>query len=274
MPRVREYHRPDRLPAALELLRRRSPRTVALAGGTWLTPRLGTEIRAEAVVDLSALGLDGIEDSATSIRLGAMTTLQAVMEDGACRSLVTGILSETARREAALNVRNAATVGGSVMVCPVESEFILALLALGAAVTIQTTETTTLPLSSFLARRETALESGLILHVTMDLPRDVAGGLARVARTPSDHAIVAAVAFATSDPALARIALGGVAARPLVIALEPGDDVPRAVADAVAGAAPYADLRGSAAYRQTMGPVTALRALDRAMANLAQRRRV
>ena len=115
-----------------------------------------------------------------------MATLADVTEDGACRSLANGILVQTARQDAAVNVRNAATVGGTVVVAPVDSEFILALLALGLnwARKHGPEQTSTQSLVQFLADPVAALDGGLVIQIRIDLPERAAGGLARVGRTP------------------------------------------------------------------------------------------
>ncbi|MCK4832442.1 MAG: FAD binding domain-containing protein, partial [Anaerolineales bacterium] len=146
MPTLKEYHKPTEVSAALALLQRKSLPTVLLAGGTWLTPRLGKEVQAGAVVDLSGLGLDGIERDPDTLRLGPMATLAEVTRDDTCRSLASGILARTAKRDATVNVRNAATVGGTVVVAPADSEFILALLALAAELAVRSNGITSLSL--------------------------------------------------------------------------------------------------------------------------------
>ena len=271
MPDLKEFHKPTDIPAALALLKRRNPRTIPLAGGTWLNPRLDKEGLADAVVDLSGLELDRIERDAGALRLGAMATLAAVTEDENCRSLANGILAQTARRDAVLNVRNAATVGGTVVVAPADSEFILALLALNARVSVQSKKLDARPLDQFLADPAAALDyhqgsstlnGGLVTQVQISLPPPAAAGLARVAYTLSDHPIVAAVAVVAEGSN--RIALGGVAARPLVIEFDHAGAAEDAVAQAIAEAKAYADFRGSADYRRAMGILMAKRALQQA----------
>lgn len=270
MPTLKEFHKPTDLSAALALLKRESPHTVPLAGGTWLNPRIGKEVQAEAVIDLSGLGLDQIERDVDTLRLGPMATLAAVTEDETCRSLADGILAQTARRDAAVNVRNAATVGGTVVVAPVDSEFILALLALAAELSTQSAqseETTTQSLYQFLADPVAALKGGLVTQVRIRLPLRATGGLARVARTPSGHPIVAAVTVVTEDTGTVRIALGGVAPRPLLVEFDQPEAAEEAVAQAIATAEPYADFRGTADYRRAMGALMAKHALEQAVAN-------
>jgi CO/xanthine dehydrogenase FAD-binding subunit len=199
-----------------------------------------------------------------------MATLAAVTEDETCRSLADGILAQTARRDAAVNVRNAATVGGTVVVAPVDSELNLALLALAAELSTtsaQSEETTTLSLDQFLADPAAALDGGLVTLVRIHVPGRAIGGLARVARTPSDHPIVAAVAVVTEDTAAVRIALSGVAPRPLLVEFERPEAAAEAVAQAIAIAEPYADFRGTAGYRRAMGALMAKRALEQAVAS-------
>jgi CO/xanthine dehydrogenase FAD-binding subunit len=274
MPNVTQYHKPETLVAALGLLERASPRTVALAGGTWLNPRLGRQVPAEEVVDLAALGLDAIERDGSTFRLGAMVTLAAVTSNDICCSLADGILAKTARRDATLNVRNAATLGGTVVVAPTDSEVNLALLALGADVAIESAGSRSVPLSQFLSEPTKFLAHGLVVHLSIRLPRFAAGGLARVARTPSDHPIVAAAAVVASDPDARRIALAGVTRRPFVVELEQGQALEAALDATLSGADPYADFRGSATYRLAMAAVMARRALDQAITNQNLRQEV
>ncbi len=267
MSALKEFHKPTDLAAALAFLKRKNPRTVPLAGGTWLNPRIGKEVsaQAQAVVDLSALGLDQIERDGDTLRLGAMATLAAVTEDETCCSLADGILAQTARRDATVNVRNAATVGGTVVVAPIDSEFILALLTLGAELDVQSTKTTTWPLQQFLADPVAALDGGLVTQIRIPLPARAAGGLAHVVRTPADHPIVAAVAVAAEEPDGIRIVLGGVASQPLVIEFDRPEAAEEATAQAIAAAEPYTDFRGTADYRRAMGALMAKRALEQAL---------
>ena len=280
MPVLKEFHKPADLSDALALLRRKSVHTVPLAGGTWLNPRIGKEVAdcsnpvAEAVVDLSGLGLDRIERKMNTLHLGAMATLTAVTKDETCRSLADGILAQAARRDATVNVRNAATVGGTVIVAPADSEFLLALLALGAklntlAPSTPSKETTVWSMQQFLSHPVAALNDELLIEVQVHLPARAASGLARVARTPSDHPIVAAVAVVAQKPDAMRIALNGVDSHPLVVEFDRAGKAEEAVAQAIADADPHADFRGTADYRRAMGALMAKRALEQALGRSA-----
>jgi CO/xanthine dehydrogenase FAD-binding subunit len=224
-------------------------------------------------VDLSELGLGQIERDTNTLRLGAMTTLAAVTKDESCRSLANGILAQTARQDATINVRNAATVGGTVVVAPADSEFLLALLALGAklntlAPSVPSKEATTWSMHQFLSHPVAALNDELVIQIQIHLPVHASGGLARVARTPSDHPIVAAVAVIAADTDV-RIALSGVARRPLLVEFNQPEAAEEAVAQSVAAADTWADFRGTADYRRAMGALMAKRALEQALGRSA-----
>lgn len=250
----------------MALLRRKSPPTVPLAGGVWLNPRIGKQVSAEAVVDLSALGLDHIESDPDTLRIGPMATLAEVAANRTCQKLANGLLAQTARKDAPLNVRNAATVGGTVVVAPVDSEFVLALLALKAEVVVQSGEIRLWDLAEFLENPAAALNGGIITGIHLALPLKSAGGLARVARTPGDHPIVAAIAVIEKENEC-RIAVGGMSTRPLVVAINRPQELEGSLSGALRGTEPYSDFRGSADYRQEMGQVLAKRALETALTN-------
>ena len=279
---LREYHRPHDLQEALHLLRRPRPRTVPLAGGSTL---IGSGDRAvEAVVDLQNLGLRYVktEPDSQAVLLGAMATLADVSRSDGVRRIYGGIVAEAAHRSAGSVLRNQATVGGAVAVADPADELLVALLACDAQVTIHAPDATRLPLAEFLARREELLSAhALITEVAVNPPQEQTGAaLQRVARTAADAPIVCAAAVLSLDEGTctaARLALGGVAARPLRLPEVEAMLVGQALSTELIGAAaervtelvePTGDFRGSAAYRQAMAGVLSGRALGQALARL------
>ena len=225
---LHEYHCPTSLAEALRLVDAPDRRRQLLAGGTTLVGALETRARrdVDGVIDLRKLGLDTIRPEDGTIRIGAMTTLTALVDHPATRELAGGLLSRAARGEGPINLRNQATVGGVIATAAYDSELYAALLALEAEVVIHGRGGD--------VRRPLA-DLGPIDGIITDVRvprRNGRSGLARVARTPSDRPIVAAVTVL--DDAGARTALCGVAARPVLdgTPLDPPDDV-----------------RGSAEYR-------------------------
>ncbi len=272
-----EYHRPQTLGEAVQLLRRTDVHLVPLAGGSQLVGELETRQRrdVDGVVDLAGLGLNHIEQQGDVLHVGATVTLGELSEHPVARDLAGGILRRTARTEGPINLRNQATLGGLIVSAAPDSEFYAALLALGAFVVTTDGEAESITALAALAPlslpapSEQAQLSGVALNVMTSKsqsgrgaggegPRllteihipiaDLCSGHARIARTPSDRPIVAAVAVVGDGEE--RIALCGVADRPVLFT---GQSL-----------TPPSDFKGSADYRRAMAAVVVRRALAEA----------
>ena len=257
-----EHHKPKTLAEALDLLAERNSRRVPLAGGTLLVAALETRQRrdVDGVVDLSGLGLAHIQRDGSTLSVGAMTTLTDLIEHPLCAALAGGILPDTARFEGPLNLRNAATVGGLVALAEPDSELYAALLALNASVVAVDREgvEAVWQLDEFaISQPQFARPPMLITEIQFPLGQ-AAGGHARIARTPMDRCIVAAVVVTYMDSPSStlaltigeygdtmRTALCGVGPRPLL---------------AGGPLFPEADFKGSAEYRLAMVEVVGRRA--------------
>lgn len=225
---LHEYHCPTSLDDAIDLLNRPDRSLAPLAGGVALVGALETRSRRDldGVVDLRKLGLDTMRVEEGTIHIGAMTTLIDLATHPTTRDLAGGLLSRAVRGEGPVNLRNQATVGGVIATAAYDSELYAALLALAADVVIHgRAGDVCRPLADL------GPIDGIITEVLV-AQRNGRSGQARVARTPSDRPIVAALAV--RDEAGTRTALCGLAARPVLdgTPLDPPNDV-----------------RGSAEYR-------------------------
>lgn len=234
-----KYHRPRTLDAALALAA--GADAVILGGGTTVNARPGRP--PGVLVDLQALDLAGIEMDGGTIRLGATTCLQEVVDSG----LVPEVLRDLARLEAPGTIRNAATIGGTIGTADPESPLLTGLLAFGARVSVaRAGSITDRPLEEVLADPG-VLRGGVITSVAIP-----AGGRAAshgTARTPMDRPIVMAVAHRDAGGAI-RMAVSGVAPHPVLV--DPGR---------LAELDPPADFRGSSSYRAHLAEVLTVRAL-------------
>ena len=257
---LQEYHRPETVSQALELLADPRSRRLPLAGGTHLVPALETRQRrdVDGVVDLAGLDLSFIEREGHHLRIGAMTTITDLAQHPGCVSIAGRILPRTARFEGPQNLCNAATVGGLIALAEPDSELFAALLALDAAiVTLNREEIETV--QSFedyiSAQSQPTRRADLITEMRLSLAQSVSGH-ARIARTPMDRCIVAAIAIDVPNggssqapsvsPGAVRIGLCGVGTRPLLSGSE---------------LSPPDDFKGSAEYRLTMSEIVRKRAL-------------
>lgn len=272
------YHRPSQVSEALRLLARESPRTVPLAGGTWLVARRDPTI--EAVVDLTRLNLAFIKLQGDWLHLGAMTRLQSLIAHPEVCALANGLLAEAVRRSAPPPTRNVATLGGTLVIGRPTSEVALALLALDAQVVIRAPTRRMVSLDAFLAHRTEHLPpSGLIVEVFVPLsPPNLGAVTMEISCAPRDRPIVNAAVLVSRQGEVCRVvrlALGGVAPHPLRLpAVEalltgstPDDERLVAIAQAVSGTVtPATDTRASAEYRRETAGILAVRALREAWA--------
>ncbi|MFZ1753959.1 MAG: FAD binding domain-containing protein [Caldilineaceae bacterium] len=240
-----EYHKPGSVAEAVTLLRRTDVRLRALAGGSQLVGALETRTArdVDGVVDLAALGLNRITTQGETLHIGATATLSDISEHPVAGEMAGGLLRRTAQFEGPVNLRNAATVGGVIASAEIDSEFYAALLVLGASVVVSDGEGERVtPLADF----RVPASHPLITAVTLSI-HPLRSGHARVARTPSDRCIVAAVAVVGEG--VERVALCGVGERPLLAggSLNPPDN-----------------WKGSAEYRREMAAVVQARSLTEA----------
>ncbi|RLT38242.1 MAG: hypothetical protein DWI57_12355, partial [Chloroflexi bacterium] len=187
-----EYYKPTSVAEAVALLRRTDARLRPLAGGSQLVGDLETRAvtDVDGVVDLAGLGLNRIVQIGETLQIGATATLSDVSRHPLAGEVAGGILRRTAQYEGPVNLRNAATVGGVVASAEMDSEFYAALLALDASVVVSDGEKESVtPLDAFVIPSS----HHLITAVTIPV-RALRSGHARIARTPSDRCIVAAVA--------------------------------------------------------------------------------
>ena len=143
---------------------------------------------------------------------------------------------EAARRERPSSLRTLSTVGGCIATAELESELLATFLVHRASVrTADSSGASAVPLGDLLADPDRRANN-VITHV--EIETGGYAGAARVARTPSDTPIVAAVA--RRDPeGNVIVAFAGVAETPVL-------------AESTEELVPPGDFRGSSEYRKSM----------------------
>jgi carbon-monoxide dehydrogenase medium subunit len=129
-----EYHRPTTLRQAANLAAAED--TKILAGGHTLLPTMKQRLAApSSLIDLSQVAeLRGIERSARSVSIGAMTTHAEVAGSADVMAAIPG-LAEMAEQIGDPHVRNRGTIGGSIANNDPSADYPAACLALGAVIT-------------------------------------------------------------------------------------------------------------------------------------------
>ena len=202
---ITSYHRPRTLDEALTLLAQ--PDTLPLGGGTFLSKRTSDPVQA---VDLQLLGLNTLTKSGKDLELGGTLTLQALLESEHCPKALKSAL----KLEAPLNIRNSATVAGTLVVCDGRSSFASVLLAMDTKVIAINTqkEEETINIGDFLPLRE-QVRGKLITKII--LPTNIKIAFEYVSKTPSDKPLVCA-AVAQWNSGRTRLALGGYGKSPML----------------------------------------------------------
>ncbi len=272
-----EYHRPEDIETALSLLSRKEPLTFPLGGGSLLN-RPSPE--AFAVVDLQGLRLSGIFHRGNVLEVGATTTLQALAGflESEAGIPYAPVLRAVIFHEATHNLRNVATVAGTLVGADGRSPLATAFLALDAHLTVrpglspvaspQTKEepadqpggsppASQVSLGDLLPLRREMLRGRLVTQV--QIPLNVRLAYEYVARTPADRPLVCA-AVARWPAGRTRLALGGYGLAP-ALALDGPEEggVEAAGRDAYSQAG---DAWASAEYRREMAAVLARRCVQ------------
>jgi carbon-monoxide dehydrogenase medium subunit len=247
---VSEYVAPESVEEAMRLL---DDGSRILGGGTWLVPELGRGGRwPRRLVDLRLAGLTAIEPSGVGLRIGAMATYTDLLESEAVAERAPLLRLVSAQVTGGWSIRNQGTVGGSVAAARPQSDLPAALVALGALAVIagQDGERSALVEDLILGQRE--ILTALYVPTTA-----AAAGYAKLKRGASSWPIATAAALVSPDGS-ARLVLGAVAARPVVVDLA---DVSLAVTE------PLDDALAPGWYRAAVAPVVARRALAQALEN-------
>jgi CO/xanthine dehydrogenase FAD-binding subunit len=238
-----EYHWAEDVDDVLLLLGRLDVKTVPLAGGTYLLGLQDDSI--EAVIDLRDLNLAYISEDTRGIHIGAMTTLQQIVDARTLQEGSLGILSRAAQASSSSRlIRNSATVGGTLGAgIASQADLWTALVALDAEVVVRSGSQTQVNLGAGSYERPGLALSGVIfkgkqerriachdfllerraseLIIEIVIPRpEVKSGAAfqRISRTATDVALLNVAALVEINDASyqrVRLVFGGVNMEPV-----------------------------------------------------------
>ena len=274
-----ELLQPHSLPEAVELLQKHGDDARAIGGGTTLVILMKQRaLYYPYLVDLQTIpGLNEIKREADGIRIGALTTHRMVELSPMIRQAFPAV-AEAFSHIGNVRVRQTASVGGNLAHADYRLDPPPPLLALGAEVAaFGPNGARTIPLKSFFRGvYETALEPGEIL-TEVKIPAMPANSKAVYLRystlSANDWPCVNVAAFLQKENGRCkelRVALGGVAATPLLLSgLEFAHDqtLDDAVMTKILAAvdeqiSPSSDLRGSEWYKRRMARLFTQKAME------------
>ena len=278
------YEAPDSLDRAVALLAAEAGEARVLAGGTDLLVQLRTDIIDPVLlVDIKGIAeTRQIKEEAGGFRVGAAVTGAELKEHQKLKAAWPGVV-EAANLIGSTQVQGRATMGGNLCNGSPAADSVPALIAAGAKASIVGPKgRRELAVEDvMLAPRKLALEKGEIVASFLLPARAERTGdayLRFIPRTEMDIAVVGCGVCLTLDAkgicTAARVSLGAVAARPLLVAEAAQaligtkvDDGALQKLDAAAQAAcrPIDDKRGTKEYRVKVAGVLARRATQIAL---------
>ena len=288
---IEEYHQPQTLAHAVDILSRFSNSAKIIAGGTDILPtRPGVkEVDGpDHLVDIAKLGLDYLKKDADHIRIGATTTINTLGASPLFSLPPYGALADAANAHSTATIRNRATMGGNLCNASPCADLSLPLLVLDAIlVATGTGKKRDIAIESFFEGPNfTALENEEVL-IEIRIPlfsNNIGSSFLKLRRfkTAIDMAVVNVATALTCNNGrceAAAIALGAVGPIPFRaknaesvlngVELNP-DILKRAATSAAEEASPIDDIRASSDYRKKMVAVLVRRSLEKSIQRSGQ----
>lgn len=246
MAKYRNYVIAQSLQEAYELNQKKS--SVIVAGNMWLRM---CGLNKQTAIDLSALGLDHIEETDDAFVIGAMVSLREMETHEGLNAAYGGVFAKALAPIVGTQFRRGATVGGSVYSRFGFSDVSALLLALDAEVILY--QRGAVKLSDY---QKEAWDRDIITHVRIAKGQKAAAQSVRQSATDIPT-LVCAAAMCRGG---LRIVLGARPARAVIAA----DGLARwdmAVLEEIAGSIAFgSNLRAGEAYRRKIAPVLMARA--------------
>ena len=266
MIRIRNLNKPKTMEEAWELYSN-SKKAKLIAGGAFL--RLSTDLYIGEAIDLFNLNLNGIRETEEAFVVGAMTTLRQLETNDALNSHFNNYFASALENIVGVQLRNIATIGGTVYPRYGFSDLITALLALDVDLKFYNSVTMSL---------EDYMEKGLLekdILVEIIIKKNIKNASFKMMRnSKGDYAILnCGVSYCEGNY---RVSIGGRPGRALLADgamkilnnAEKIDEVTITNAcDAAAGLTYGTNILGSGKYRSAMSRVLLKRGIMEVLGN-------
>lgn len=257
MMTIREYKRAESLEEAWQLNQKRPNRV--LGGMIWLKME---NINVGTAIDLSGLGLDTIEETDDGFSIGAMVTLRQLELHPGLAAYTDGAVRESVRHIVGVQLRNLATVGGSIYSRFGFSDVLTMFLALNASVELY--KGGIVPLAEYAQR---PYDRDILVGVLV--PKENARFVYQSVRnSQTDFPVLTCAAAKLADGSI-RAAIGARPGKAVLYTAGPEagetaeEFAARFAAEVKAGIKTESNLRGGAEYRRHLAGVLTKRAVCR-----------
>ena len=253
MMTIREYKRAESLEEAWQLNQKRPNRV--LGGMIWLKME---NINVGTAIDLSGLGLDTIEETDEGFSIGAMVTLRQLELHPGLAAYTDGAVRESVRHIVGVQLRNLATVGGSIYSRFGFSDVLTMFLALNASVELY--KGGVVPLTEYAQR---PYDRDILVRVLV--PKENARFVYQSVRnSQTDFPVLTCAAAKLADGSI-RAAIGARPGKAVLYTAAPqaGETAEAFAAEVKADIKTESNLRGGAEYRRHLAGVLTKRAVCR-----------
>lgn len=216
------YERPRDMSAALAAMSRTEGTIKIMAGGQSLGPMLNLRLVApDLVIDITGLAeLKHVERAGDELVIGACVT-HADIEDGRIPDVTRGAMQRVAGAIAYRAVRNRGTIGGSLSHADPSADWVTALSALRARLTLRSKDGLRhVAMEDFiLGALETSLRSGEIVEAVR-IPvvgASARWGYAKSCRKAGEFAHAISAVLIDLEAASMRVVIGALDAAPIII---------------------------------------------------------
>lgn len=216
------YERPRDVASAIDALNAADGVVKIIAGGQSLGPMLNLRLVApDTIVDITGLDeLKRAELSGDDLVIGACVT-HADIEDGRIPDVTRGAMRRVAADIAYRAVRNRGTIGGSLSHADPSADWVSALAALGATLSLRSTGgTRRVAMKDFMTGAlESVLQPGELLEAVRVPPMSASArwGYVKACRKTGEFAHAIGAVLIDLDAGTARIVVGAVEAAPIII---------------------------------------------------------
>ncbi|SHJ19517.1 CO or xanthine dehydrogenase, FAD-binding subunit [Dethiosulfatibacter aminovorans DSM 17477] len=266
MIRIRSLNKPKTMEEAWELYSK-NKKAKLIAGGAFL--RLSTDLYIGEAIDLFDLNLNGIRETENEFTVGAMTTLRQLETDASLNSYFNNYFSKSLENIVGVQLRNIATIGGTVYPRYGFSDLLTALLALD--VDLQFYKAGRMNLQEYMEKG--LLEKDILVEII--IKKNIRNATFEMMRNSKGDYAILNCGISLCDCKY-RISIGGRPGRAVVAeeameilnaAEEMGEETIGKACDAVAGLTYGTNMLGSGRYRSAVSKVLLKRGIMEVLEN-------